>query len=109
MIQKRFIRQNMNFWERLTIAVLEWVASLVKGRLIDHRTGNLLLDNIRAMPAAKRKRLLFLLHKLSSLEVLRHKPRLKDKLLFLTGVLEGRVIKAPMQFVSSKITTHQRN
>jgi len=99
----------MNLWEHLNIAVLECIAKLVQGRLIDRQSGNLLLDDIRAMPTAKRKRLLFLLHKLSNLEVFRHKPRLKGKLLFLIGILEGRVIKAPMQFVSSKITVHQRN
>jgi len=99
----------MNLWELLTIAALEWTAFLVEGKLIDRQTGNLLLDDIRAMPAPKKDRLLLLLHKLSNLRVLRHKPRLKTKLLFLIGVLEGRVIKAPMQFVSSKITVHQRN
>ena len=99
----------MNLFELLTIAALEWAAFLVEGKLIDRQTGNILLDDIRGLPAPKRDRLLFLLHRLSGFKVLRHKPRLKTKLLFLTGILEGRVIKAPMQFVSSKITTHQRN
>lgn len=99
----------MNLWEHLNIAVFECVANLVADKFIDRKTGNLLLDDIKAMPESSRKRLVFLLHKLSMLEVLRHNPKLKAKLFSLAGVLEGRVIKAPMQFVRSKITVHQSN
>jgi|GEM_PF-1530567 len=88
----------MNLWEKLNIVALECIAYLIEGALMDRRSGKILPLEKRIISADKQERILFLLNKLSELKILRHKPILKDKLVYFESILEGRVIKVPTSY-----------
>lgn len=85
----------MNLWERLTLVVLEEVANRLELCLVDYQNGGFLPPEKRAFPIDKQVRVAILAKKAANLKVLDLKPTLREKILILSGVLNGTVMTMP--------------
>ena len=82
---------------------------MIENNFIDARTNQLLPVEKRAISIEKQERLLLLMKTLAGFKVLRHKPMLKQRFVFLIHVLEGRVVHLPKTFCGEKISKFMSN